>query len=128
VKKITAIIITAVYLLSAIGVSASSFYCCGMLRSTTLSIGESHSTDSKTALKASGCCKTVKHSFKVKDNHFSSASFTFVSKNFQVLGTFPAIMVENIWFTKTYTAFNSNAPPVGLQKTPIYSLHCTYLL
>ncbi|MEO7211999.1 MAG: hypothetical protein ABIX36_04315 [Mucilaginibacter sp.] len=38
-KKITIVLLTAVYLLSAIGVSASRFYCSGILKTTSLTIG-----------------------------------------------------------------------------------------
>jgi hypothetical protein len=125
VKKITVALLTAVYLLSAIGVSATSFYCCGVLKSTSLAIGELQSKDNKVA-KDDKCCNTTKQSFKVKDNHFGSDALSLLVK------FFPATMEAALpfefnanSFTAVPTAFNSHAPPFR-QHQPIYTLNCTY--
>jgi hypothetical protein len=126
VKKITAILLTTVYLLSAIGVSATSFYCCGVLRSTSLSIGDLQSKDTKATAKANNCCKTTKQSFKVKDNHFGSGSISLLTKIFPALNQ-PVIIfnLNTKSFTSAHAAFNSHAPPFR-QHEPIYVLNCTY--
>jgi hypothetical protein len=125
VKRIAIAFLTAVYLLSAIGVSATSVYCCGALKSTSLSIGELQSKDSKTA-KDANCCKTTKQSFKVKDNYFGASSFSFVTKLFPVLHQPATIFSLNTKsFTAVCTAFDSHAPPFRQHET-IYTLNCTY--
>jgi hypothetical protein len=124
VKKITVALLTAVYLLSAIGVSASSFYCCGLRTSTTFSLGDVSASNSQT--KADNCCKTTKQSFKVKDNHFGSGSFSLLTKFFPALhqpDTFLSLNTKS--FTAVHAAFNSHAPPFR-QRGPIYILNCTY--
>jgi len=126
VKRITIALLTTVYLLSAIGVSASSFYCCGIKTSTTFSLGDASTSHAKT--KADNCCKTTKQSFKVKDNHFGSDALSLSVK------FFPATMEASVPyelnaepFTEIQTAFNSHAPPFR-QHEPIYILNCTYLI
>jgi hypothetical protein len=123
VKRLTIVILTAVYLLSAIGVSASSFYCCGVRMSTTFSLGDVHTSNSKA--KAHNCCKTTKQSFKVKDSHYSTDSFLLLVKFFPVLHQqVTAISFDAQLRTVAY-AFQSHAPPFR-QHQPIYSLNCTY--
>jgi hypothetical protein len=126
VKRITVVLLTAIYLLSAVGVSASSFYCCGVLKSTTLSIGEVHNTDAKAPATNSNCCKHTKQTFKVKDNHFGANAFSLSAKVFQaIIGTATAIELNTAPIIVVATAFNSHAPPFR-QHTPIYTLNCTY--
>jgi len=123
VKRIAIAFLTAVYLISAIGVSASSFYCCGELKATSYSIGEGHGPDSKATTK--DCCKTTKQSFKVKDSHFGAGSFSLLAKFFPVIHPFTAIKLNEVPFTKIYSPINSHAPPYR-QYAPIYTLNCTY--
>lgn len=125
-KRITVVLLTTIYLLSAIGVSASSFYCCGALKSTSFSIGGLQPQGSKATAGADNCCKTTKQSFKVKDNHFGSGSFSLLTKFFPALHQPATIFVHNTKsFTTVNTAFNSHAPPFS-QHEPIYTLNCTY--
>jgi hypothetical protein len=126
VKKITIVILTAVYLLSAIGVSASSFYCCGVLKSTTLSIGEVHIADAKALATDNHCCKHTKQNFKVKDNHFGSDALSLSVKFFPItIETVVPNELNTEPFTAIHTAFNSHAPP-SAQHEPIYTLNCAY--
>jgi hypothetical protein len=124
VKRITIALLTAVYLLSAVGVSATSFYCCGILKTTSLSIGADHESDK--IIKGDNCCKTTKQSFKVKDNHFGSDALSHSVKFFPALmeTTIPSELNSEP-FVASHNAFNSHAPPFG-QHTPIYTLNCTY--
>lgn len=124
-KKVTIILLTAIYLLSAIGVSASSFYCCGILKTTTFSIGAVHDNGQK-VVKGDNCCKTTKQSFKVKDNHFSSDAFSLSVQFFPaIVETSTEFKLNAEPFSVIHTAFNSHAPPLG-EHTPIYTLNCTY--
>lgn len=124
VKKVTIVLLTAVYLLTAVGVSASSFYCCGILRSTTVSLGELKSNDSK-AVKNTQCCKHTKQTFKVKDTHFASHASSLPDKFFaatlQTAGNFQ-LAAQPVKIV--YLPFNSHAPPLGQRS--IYALNCTY--
>jgi hypothetical protein len=126
VKKITIVILTAIYLLSAIGVSASRFYCCGILKTTSLTIGADHESE-KTTSKGDDCCKTTKQSFKVKDNHIGSDALSLSVKLFPVdIHTITAFELNaKPVTTAIHTAFNSHAPPFA-QHAPIYTLNCTF--
>lgn len=124
-KRITLILLTALYLLSAVGVSAEHFYCCGKLASTTLSLGDSQPPVVKVNVKAENCCKTTKQSFKVKDNHVnagaSSIGLTWVAVIAQSVPTLPEPAVQEHTDIIRY----AHAPPER-QQTPIYILNCTY--
>jgi hypothetical protein len=126
VKRIVVVLLTTVYLLSAIGVSASSFYCCGLLKSTSLSIGDSQLKENNTITKADNCCKTTKQSFKLKDNHFGSGFVSLLAKcSLAPHNSTPVFNLNTKSFTAVYTAFNSHAPPSG-QHEPFYTLNCAY--
>ncbi|MET3981919.1 hypothetical protein ABIB62_004521 [Mucilaginibacter sp. UYP25] len=126
-KKITIVLLTAFYLLSATGVSASSYYCCGFLSSTTFSIGEIQGANTKVAAKTNDCCKTIKHSFKVKDNHYGPGFSTIVIHFVPVILPFSSLEPIEGTFEKSYTVLDNHAPPFG-QHTSIYTLYCSYLI
>ncbi len=124
-KKITIVLLTVVYLLSAIGVSASRFYCCGILKTTNLTIGVNHESEKITSI-GDDCCKTTKQSFKVKDNHFGADASSLSFKSFPAVTYIITPFELNAEpFTFIYTAFSKHAPPCG-HDTPIYTLNCNY--
>jgi len=125
VKKITIVFLTAVYLFSALGVSANSFYCCGVLKSASFAFGPEKYAYCKMAPAADGCCQTKTRLIKVKDNHYSSGSLSIAPTFFAVIVPFISSKVNNELHAVTYTAFNSHAPPNRLFE-PIYTLNCTY--
>src|SRR6185437_2913621 len=105
--------------------SASSFYCCGVLKSTTLSIGEAHSTSAKANGKTDNCCKTTKRSFKVKDHYCGAGSSFVLAKSLPVFAPFTSLQLSDEPFAEAYTTFNSHGPPFR-QHEPIYILNCTF--
>ena len=119
-KRTALLFLTAIYLLSLVGIGVNRFYCCGKLTSVTLTYASADHTDKD------NCCKHESKSFKIKDNH--------VSVNATVLGQItPAILPEpayeiavNILKKQTIrTAYQANAPP-GNPDIPIYTLNCAY--
>ena len=66
-KKVGIILLLLVYSLSILGISHKNFYCCGRLKSVSISIAQKAGKDSDF-----GCCKTQYRSYKVKDNHVAS--------------------------------------------------------
>jgi len=71
-KKIVIILLVSIYSLATLGVSLKGFYCCGDLKSVSLSLtGESKKKGDKDSEKG-GCCKTSYQFFKVNDNHFAA--------------------------------------------------------
>jgi hypothetical protein len=93
-----------------VGIGAERFYCCGKLASVSFSYGANDSADGQvTASKK--CCKTEKVSFKIKDNHVSSAKLALgkaFPANTAVLTSvpfrIPAIITRHV-------PNQSNAPP-----------------
>lgn len=125
-KRIALILLTAIYLLPIVGLTANSFYCCGILKSTTFFPGTEQKANCKMASNMSGCCKTQKQYFRLKDQHFGSTGFNLDTKLFASL---------SIYDSKAYTGlnnqepqliyYNSHAPPY-LFKASFYILNCTY--
>jgi hypothetical protein len=125
VKRATLILITAVYLLSCVGIGVNRFYCCGKLASVTLIYGVENSTP-RQAGKANNCCKNEKVCFKVKDSHYNTISFSLDNP-------VPALVPNCIYLDKATIApfiankisYKGKAPP-GYSDIPAYTLNCTY--
>jgi len=124
-KRTALILLSAVYLLSSLGIAADSHYCCGILQSTTFS--ESSSAACKMNVPMKNCCKTKKQYFKVKDQHVGAAAFRLFTK------FSPAIVVPFSIFdagknipVRDILCFNSHAPPYWRHITSSYILNCTY--
>jgi len=120
VKRTALIFLTAIYLLSLVGIGINRFYCCGKLTSVTLTYASADHTDKN------NCCKHESKSFKIKDSH--------VTVNATVLNpSIPAILPATAYWaavnilTEQDNSINyqANAPP-GNPDIPIYTLNCAY--
>jgi hypothetical protein len=125
VKRSALLLLTAIYLLSCLGMGVNRFYCCGKLASITLTYGAADATNNPSADK-DNCCKNEKQGFKIKDTHFSTACYTFNHPSPTILPSFIAwnsliIIQEN----PLSIGYQSNAPP-GSADIPIYTRNCTY--
>jgi hypothetical protein len=124
VKRTAIILLSAVYLLSSLGIAADSHYCCGILQSTTLF----HATklDCKMASQMKNCCKTKKQYFKIKDQHFGAQApslnvnlfHTVIQSNYHLDLNVACLNIAHL-------TVNSHSPPDGA-KTPVYIQNCTY--
>jgi hypothetical protein len=119
-KRSALILLTAIYLLSCVGIGVNRFYCCGKLASVTLTYAKADHADKN------NCCKNISKSFKVKDSHVNTVSFAFGHSAPVIL---PSLA---IWHTAipvavqiATVAYQSNAPP-GSPAAPIYTLNCAY--
>ncbi|MGY4539836.1 hypothetical protein ACVW0P_004277 [Mucilaginibacter sp. UYNi724] len=119
-KRSALIILTAIYLLSLVGIGINRFYCCGKLTSVTLTYASADHTDKD------NCCKNESKSFKIKDSH--------VTGNTAVLSpSTPAILPAPTYLDaadilselSTPINYQANAPP-GNADVPIYTLNCAY--
>lgn len=124
-KRTALIILTAIYLLSCVGIGVNRFYCCGKLASVTFIYGAADKQDQK-SLRSENCCKNEKQSFKIKDTHVSADSFVFNELSPVILPSFnswnPVVIVND---HNQITSYQSNAPP-GSSDIPIYTRNCTY--
>ena len=124
VKRTVIILLSAVYLLSGLGIAASSHYCCGILQSTTLF--RDTKPDCKMASHMKDCCKTKKQYFKVKDQHFGTPAFSLNANLFHtIIQSIYHLDLSLAYLNIGHISINSHGPPNRL-KTCIYIQNCTY--
>jgi hypothetical protein len=124
-KRTALILLTAIYLISCVGMGISRLYCCGKLISISVIYGGADSNGKKETKKGN-CCKNEKQSFKVKDSHFSAASFSLNHPLPAIIQSFNSpdqgLLANNLY---TKIVYKGNAPP-GHPDTPVYTLNCAY--
>jgi hypothetical protein len=126
VKKITAILLLSLYSLSTLGLSLKSFYCCGNLKSVTVSISQHEQKTCANGDGKSDCCKTKYQFFKVKDNHVASDVLTAPVLHFCYLHLFTSpYQIINYPSEKDEVANLTNAPPL-LHTVPGYIFNCVF--
>ncbi len=124
-KRSALIFITAIYLLSIVGIGVNRFYCCGRLAAITLIYGAGDNTN-KDAGEDDKCCKNEKKNFKIKDTHVSAISIAFIPVSPAILPVFENWNQFTILRERPSTiAYQSHAPP-GNPDAPIYTLNCNY--
>ena len=118
-KRTALLFLTSVYLLSIVGIGVDRFYCCGKLASVTFAyVGADH-TDKN------NCCKHERKTFKVKDNHYSVASFYLFHP---IPAIIPVITITSDVIANQFLAeiaYEGNAPP-GNPDIPAYTFNCSY--
>ena len=124
-KRIAVILLSAVYLLSSVGITANSYYCCGKLQLTTF-LESPKKQDCKMTSEMKHCCKTKKQYFKVKDQHFGVSNFTLNTKLFSAIQIpYLATQTGEDISLKYIFYFNNHAPP-NRDATHSYIFNCTY--
>jgi hypothetical protein len=120
VKRTALLFLTAIYLLSLVGIGVNRFYCCGKLTSVTLTYAPADHTDKN------NCCKHESKSFKIKDSHVT-VNTTVLSPSIPAILPAPAYQTAvNILIEQaTHSNYQANAPP-GNPDIPIYTLNCAY--
>lgn len=119
-KRSALILLTAIYLLSCVGIGVNRFYCCGKLASVKLTYATADHTDKD------NCCKHESKSFKVKDSHVNTASFALGQLSPALLPELVTWNALSIFTRQNLSAgYQANAPP-GNPDIPIYTLNCTY--
>ena len=125
-KKIALILVTVVYMLSTFGIAVSEFYCCGKLKSISISFNDEKQKDCKKAADNGGCCKTTHQYFKIKDTHIVSDAVSLSAKFFSIIHTdFPSFEISNTANGKNIISYTINAPPIH-PGTPVYIFNCIY--
>ena len=126
-KKTAIILLLCIYSFSSFGIGIKQFYCCGKLKSTTLSLVQEIKQKCVNGNETSGCCKTQYHSFKVKDSHFATDGIDITSKYFTNLSLLiPAFETGELAIAPKNIANASHAPPH--YKVSIYIFNCVYLI
>jgi hypothetical protein len=120
VKRTALLFLTAIYLLSLVGIGVNRFYCCGKLTSVTLTFASADHTDKD------NCCKHESKNFKIKDSHVT-VNTTVLSPSMPVILPMPAYQAAvNIQTEQAnHINYQANAPP-GNPHIPIYTINCAY--
>ncbi len=125
-KKTTVILLLSIYSISTLGLSLKSFYCCGNLKSVTVSIAQDEQQKCANDDGTSDCCKTKYQFFKVKDNHFVADHVSSPVKHFIELNLFTSSFpVVNYPSKQICVANKSNAPPL-IHGVPDYIYNCVF--
>lgn len=125
-KKIALILLICVYGLSSFGVGIRQFYCCGKLKSTTISLLQDGKGKCVKGDENSGCCKTKFKSLKVKDTHIAADDISNPVKHFTDLHLFtPSFEVMTLANDLIDIANPSHAPPAH-HGIPVYILNCNF--
>ena len=125
-KKITLILLICMYAISSVGVGISQFYCCGKLKTTSLSFN--HADNIKCGKGMQGCCKTTFKSLQVKDSHVAASSIFNPSGSFlDVFFNYANLSVKKVYVTDIKLLYADTAPPPHFN-VPFYTLHCAYLI
>ena len=125
-KKATLILLICIYSLATMGFSLKQFYCCGKLKSTTLSLVQEEKESCGKGNEKSGCCDNKYQFFKVKDNHIAADEVNSPVKHCVDLHLFtPSFQDISFVSQKTAIAYNSNAPPLRTG-VPIYIYNCVF--
>jgi hypothetical protein len=102
--------------------SVERFYCCGKLAHTTYALGDN---GNQVAKKADNCCKTVKTTFKVKDNHFSAKTvLDFKNAVAVIVPVFFVPAPQERTDSPVLNVYDSQAPPV--HRNPLYLLYANF--
>lgn len=125
-KKIALILLICVYGLSSFGVGIRQVYCCGKLKSTTVSILQDAKAKCGKGDENSGCCKTKFKSLKVKDTHIAADDISNPVKHFTDLHlSIPSFEVTALANEPMNIANTSHAPPTH-HDIPVYILYCNF--
>ena len=120
-KKIVVILLICVYALATMGFSLKRFYCCGNLKTISLSLtGNDDNTCSKSHSNKDHCCKNKFQYFKVKNTQIIASHINLPVNSF-VFITLDHLSFKTIIFApqKSIISYRSNAPPL-YDNVPVY--------
>jgi hypothetical protein len=75
-KKLLLIAVILVYATATMGVGVKEFYCCGKLKSVSLSLPDDSKDQCGKKSGMTGCCKTTIKYVKLKDTHITAEKVT----------------------------------------------------
>ena len=124
-KKVSLILLVCIYAISSFGFSLKEFYCCGKLKSITVSLSGEGKEKCGMGGEADGCCKTKFQFCKLKDNHLNSSDISAPVKQFTAL---PVVETSlDVSFTpvglKIIDGTHAPPPDVGVL---VYIFNCNF--
>ena len=125
-KRVTIILLICIYSVSTMGFSIRQFYCCGKLKSLTVTIVQDTQQKCGKGNEKSGCCDNKYQFYKVKDNHLSGKAIDISLKYFTDLDLFTSEVQSISFVTQEIDVINgSHAPPL-YTGVPIYISNCVF--
>ena len=125
-KRAFAILLLIIYTTASSGVSIRQFYCCGRLKSTTISFGQDAKEKCSKCNGKGRCCENKYHTLKIKDTHIAADSTNTPLKHFTDLHLFiPSFEVITLATELMDVANTSHAPPI-YHGIPVYLLNCNF--
>jgi hypothetical protein len=112
--------------MSSFGVSLKEFYCCGKLKSVSVSLVNTKKAKCNKGGVENGCCKLKFKTLKVKDNHFASVHLEApINNSVEFLSN--STTYEPLVFTsqKVDLINGRHAPPLH-KGIPIYISNCVF--
>lgn len=125
-KKIALILLICVYALSGFGVGIKQFYCCGKLKSTSISLIKDAKEKCAKGDKKSGCCKIEFKNLKVKDTHIAADDISYPVKHFTDLHLFMPSFEVMILANEPMDIANASHAPPAYHSIPVYILNCNF--
>jgi hypothetical protein len=112
--------------MSTYGVSLKEFYCCGKLKSVSVSLVNTEKARCNKGGLEDGCCKLKFKTLKVKDNHFASVDFEVPLIHSVELFSYNLSYQPLLLPAQEVDVINgSHAPPLH-QAVPIYISNCVF--
>ncbi|KIO78897.1 hypothetical protein TH53_00885 [Pedobacter lusitanus] len=128
-KRILSILLLMIYTTASFGFSVKQFYCCGQLKSVSLTLKQAVNEQCSKGNEKDGCCKNQFHNLKVKDSHTVSDEVSSPAKYFTDLHliTFNTFYQGPVLTDVQRIVINNptNAPPLN-HGVPIYIFNCIY--
>ena len=124
-KKIVLILLLFVYAFSTMGIGITQFYCCGHLRSTSISFSEFEKGKSSKNQVIS-CCKTTFKILKLQDNYIGSGYIFNSVKSCSAAVLFTSCHDKNWSLNLIPHLLRQSISPPPHQGVAIYILDCVY--
>jgi len=124
-KKGLTIFLLLIYSLSVYGIVFKEIYCCGKLKTVTLSltVNENH----KCCHEHNGCSKTKYHYFKAQDNHFgATVTPTSIQPFTQIHFDASTLSQLALYSFHQKALVNSSHAPPWRSSVPVYIYNCIY--
>lgn len=127
-KKLANILLVSMYAISCIGIGIKQFYCCGKLKSTSISYVQQQCVNEKCGIGKckTGCCKDDYRFFKLSEDHIASSYLLAPEKQeSEWHAIYPAEQVLITRFKPVPVSNKSHAPPPRYG-VPAFVFNCVY--
>ena len=102
------------------GLNFRQFYCCGELKSITITLAKEPIDKCGKGDDKSGCCKTKLQYLKVKDNHLATGDFTAPDKYYTLVESFTQSYPINSFVPYQAENINGSHSPPLHPGVPVY--------